>query len=104
MDIVEQITKLFVESLDFLFIASIVIIVEVLKKTFPRFPKKLWTLADIGLGFILAWAKMPTVRGHGKEYFILSIEYAAGAVLLYQVTHSLLGSLKDQLTGKKRKG
>jgi hypothetical protein len=104
MDIVEQIAKLFMDNLDILFVASIVIVVEVAKRNLPKVPKKLWTFVTIALGFLLAWLKMPTIVGHGKEYVILSVEYAAGAVLLYEVTKNLLTALKNHLVGKHKGG
>lgn len=100
MDIIEKLWELAAANLDILLIAGTVVIIQALKKAFPKFPTKAWMLVMIGLGFLIAWLEVPVVIGHGKEYVQAGIKYAAGAELMYQGWRTIAGLAKARI-GRK---
>ena len=83
-DIIGEVWTLAQANLDVLLIAGMVVIVQTAKRALPLVPSKAWMLVMVGIGFLLAWLKIPVVMGHVKDYISEGIKYAAGAELLYQ--------------------
>ena len=81
-ELVDAITKLAVEQLDLLLILAIVVLVQGLKKTLPKVPKKSWMLVNLALGFLSAWLVGPAPSA--REYVRQGLIYSAGAELAYQ--------------------
>jgi hypothetical protein len=101
MDIVEKLWELAAANLDLLLIAGTVVLIQAMKKAFPKFPTKAWMLVMIALGFLIAWLEVPVVAGHVKEFIQAGIKYAAGAELLYQGWRTIAGIAKARITGRK---
>jgi hypothetical protein len=93
-ELIDAVIKLASEQLDLLLIVAIVVLVQGLKKTLPKVPKKLWMLANVALGFLAAWLIVPAsdLRAFVRQGLI----YAAGAELAYQGWRTITETVKTR--------
>lgn len=91
-ELIDVVTKLIVEQVDLLLIIAIVVLVQGLKKAFPKAPKKSWMLVNLILGFLAAWLLTPISMI--REYVRQGLIYSAGAELAYQGWRTITDSIK----------
>ena len=95
-ELIDAVARLAVEQLDLLLIVAIVVLVQGLKKTLPKVPKKSWMLVNLALGFAAAWLVGPAPGA--REYVRQGLIYSAGAELAYQgwrtITETVLARWK----------
>ena len=91
-ELIDVVTKLVVEQVDLLLIIAIVVMVQGLKKAFPRVPKKAWMLVNLLLGFFAAWLLFPMTDL--KAFVRQGLIYSSGAELAYQGWRTITESVK----------
>ena len=91
-ELIDAVTKLIVEQVDLLLIIAIVVMVQGMKKAFPKVPKKSWMLVNLILGFFAAWLLFPVTDP--KAFVRQGLIYSAGAELAYQGWRTITDSIK----------
>lgn len=96
--------KLIQERMDIILIVAIVAIIQMLKKFFPKLPKKAWLIVLIGAGLLAAFLTIPTIVNHGKQFATQAFVYIAGCELLYQSWRTLVDMIKLHIKPKGKEG
>ena len=91
-ELIDAIAKLAIEQLDLLLILAIVTLVQGLKKTFPKFPKKGWMAVNFVFGFAVAWLVSQEIDA--KEFIRSGLIYTSGAELAYQGWRTITDTIK----------